>query len=121
MGQLRPKRADLFDSNVLSLADEQFFHVDDAGSLHGVSETVRVSLLHCVGGGMFSTTGWDDFSIHHGDGHWVVLPRFRTVLGTVHLGPADWHPGFDFCARDFGAQVEDVGGRGTVGGALAVV
>ncbi|MYE81968.1 MAG: hypothetical protein F4X36_09025 [Gammaproteobacteria bacterium] len=81
VGQLRLKRADLFDSNVVSIADEQFVHVDDAGSLHGVSEAGKVSLLDCVGGGMLSTAGWDDFSIHHGD----VAFRYA-LFGHRHLG-----------------------------------
>ena len=66
-GELKLKRGDLFDSNVVSIADEKFVHIDDGGSLHGVSEAGRVSLLDCVRGGTLGTTNWDDFAIHHGD------------------------------------------------------
>ena len=165
-GQLKLKRSDLFDSNVVSIIDGDFFHLADGGSLHGVSKFGKVSLLDCVRGGPLGMTKWDDFSIHHGNlsfryalfgkrhvdiedkcirgiqftldgvksnvfihdrfdrfgrlddpddtvlsaiertrpeylrgefvkgkamvsyftGHWDFLPRFETVLGTVHVG-----------------------------------
>ena len=66
-GQLKLRRGDLFDSNVVSIADDKFVHVADGGSLHGISEAGKVSVLDCVRGGMLGTTGWDDFTIHHGD------------------------------------------------------
>ena len=68
-GQLKLKRGHLFDSNVVSIADDEFFHVADGASLHGVSKDGKVSLLDCVRGGMLGSTSWPghDFAIHHGD------------------------------------------------------
>ncbi len=66
-GQLKLRRGSLFDSNVVSIADDKFVHVADGGSLHGISEAGRVSVLDCVGGGMVGSTGLGDFTIHHGD------------------------------------------------------
>ena len=66
-GQLKLKKGDLFDSNVVSIADDRFLHIPDDGSLHGVSEAGWVSLLECVGGGMLGATRWGDFTMHHGD------------------------------------------------------
>ena len=66
-GQLKLKRGDLFDSNVVSIADDEFVHIPDDGTLHGVSEAGRVSLLECIGGRMLGTTWWGDFKMHHGD------------------------------------------------------
>lgn len=165
-GQLKLKKGDILDSNVVSIADDKFFHVPEGGSLHGVSEAGMVSVLDCVRGGSFGSTTWADFTIHHEDlsfryalfgmrhvaieeecirgiqftlegtdtnvfmhdqldkfghlhnpdetildaiertrpnylrgefvkgraivsyftGHWNFLPRFETVLGTVHVG-----------------------------------
>ena len=79
-GQLELKRGDLFDCNIVSITDDKFGHVADGGSLHGVSRSGKVSLLDCVRGGMLGTTGWDDFSIHHGD----VAFRYA-LFGTRHL------------------------------------
>ena len=66
-GQLKLKRGDLFDSNVVSIADDGFVHIPDNGSLHGVSEAGWVSLLECVAGGMLGATLWGEFTMHHGD------------------------------------------------------
>ena len=66
-GQLKLKRGGLFDSNVVSIADDEFFRIDHGDSLHGVSEVGKVSLLDCVRGGMLTATSWDDFTIYHGD------------------------------------------------------
>ena len=69
-GQLKLKRGDgLFGSNVVSIADDGFVHVlPNDGSLHGVSEAGRVSLLECVRGRMcWGLRWWDDFKMHHGD------------------------------------------------------
>ena len=66
-GQLKLKRGDLFDSNVVSIADDEFFHVADGGFLHGVAEAGKVSVLDCVRGGLLGTTSRRDFAIHHGD------------------------------------------------------
>ena len=66
-GQLKLKKGDLFDSNVVSIADDEFVHVADGGSLYGISEAGRVSVLDCVRGGTLGSTGWADFAIHHGD------------------------------------------------------
>ena len=66
-GQLKLKRGDLFDSNVVSIAADEFFHVADGDSLHGVSKDGKVSLLDCVRDGMLDITNWDDFAIYHGD------------------------------------------------------
>ncbi|MCY4361122.1 MAG: hypothetical protein OXE42_02890 [Gammaproteobacteria bacterium] len=65
--QLKLKRCDLFDSNVVSIADDEFFRIAHGDSLHGVSEAGKVSLLDCVRGGMLSTTTWNDFAIRHGN------------------------------------------------------
>lgn len=62
-GQLKLKRGSVFDSDIVSIADDKFFYVADGGSLHGISEAGRVSLLDCVGGGVLGSTGWDDFTI----------------------------------------------------------
>ena len=165
-GQLKLKKGDILDSNVVSIADDEFFHVPEGGSLHGVSEAGIVSVLDCIRGGTLGSTSWADFTIHHEDlsfryalfemrhvaideecirgiqftlegtdasvfmrdklekfghlhdpdetildaiertrpkylkgefvkgkamvsyftGHWDFLPRFETVLGTVHVG-----------------------------------
>lgn len=66
-GHLKLKKGDLFDSNVVSIADDEFVHIAEGGSLHGVSETGRVSVLDCIRGGMLGMTRGDDFEIHHGD------------------------------------------------------
>ena len=66
-GQLKLKRGDLFDSNVVSIADDKFFRVPNGGSLHGISKAGKVSLLDCVRGGMLGATNWGDFAMHHGD------------------------------------------------------
>ena len=66
-GQLKLKRGDLFDCNVVNIADDKFFHVADGDSLHGISKAGKVSLLGCVRGGMLDATNWDDFTMHHGD------------------------------------------------------
>ena len=66
-GQLKLKRGDLFDSNVVSIADDEFFHVAAGGSLHGISKAGKVSLLDCVGGGMLGANNWGDFTMHHGN------------------------------------------------------
>ena len=66
-GQLKLKSSDLLDSNIVSIADDEFVHVADGGSLHGVSEAGKVSVLDCVRGGVLGTTSWGDFAIHHGD------------------------------------------------------
>ena len=66
-GQLTVKSSDLLDSNVVSIADNEFIHVADGGSLHGISEAGKVSVLDCVRGGVLGTTSWGDFAIHHGD------------------------------------------------------
>ena len=79
-GQLKLKRGDLFDSNVISIADDEFFHIGEGGCLHGVSEAGRVSVLDCVRGGMLGTTNWGDFAIHHGD----VSFRY-TLFGKRHV------------------------------------
>ena len=79
-GQLKLKRGNLFDSNVVSIADDEFFHVAEGASLHGVSKDGKVSLLDCVRGGMLSTTTWNDFAIRHGN------VSFRYALfGTRHV------------------------------------
>ncbi len=80
-GQLKLKRGDLFDSNVVSIADDEFFHIAEGGCLHGLSEAGKVSVLDCVRGGMLGTTSWGDFAIHHGD----VSFRY-TLFGTRHVG-----------------------------------
>ena len=66
-GQINLRRGNLFDSNVVSIADDKFVAIREGGSLHGSSEAGRVSLLGCVQGGMLTTTSWGDFAIHHGD------------------------------------------------------
>ena len=66
-GQLKLKRDDLLDCNVVNIADDKFFHVADGGSLHGISKAGKVSLLDCVQGRMLGATNWGDFTIHHGD------------------------------------------------------
>ena len=58
-GQLKLQRGDLFDSNVVSIADDEFFRIAHGDSLHGVSEVGKVSLLDCVRGGMLSTTSME--------------------------------------------------------------
>ena len=80
-GQLKLKRGDLLNSNVLSIAHDQFVHVPDGGSLHGASEAGKVSVLDCIRGGLLGSTSWDDFTMHHGD------VSFRYALfGKRHLG-----------------------------------
>lgn len=79
-GQLKLRRGDLFDSNVVSIADDRFVHVAAGGSLHGVSEAGKVSVLDCVRGGVLGSTGWGDFTVHHGD----VSFRYA-LLGKRHL------------------------------------
>ena len=68
-GQLKLRRGDLFDSNVISITDDEFFHVADGDSLHGVSKDGKVSLLNCIRGGMLGSTSWPGhgFEIYHGD------------------------------------------------------
>ena len=66
-GQLKLKKGGLIDSNVVSIADEEFVHIADGGALHGISEAGKVSVLDCVRGGTLGTTSWTDFAIHHGD------------------------------------------------------
>ena len=79
-GQLKLKRGDLIDSNVVSIADDEIVHIGDGRSLHGISVAGRVSLLDCVNGGMLGRTGWGDFTIHHGD----VCFRYA-LFGTRHV------------------------------------
>lgn len=66
-GQLKLKKSDLFDCNVLSIADDQFLHIRSGDSLHGISKAGKVSLLDCVRGGLLGSTNWGDFAIHHGN------------------------------------------------------
>ncbi|MDE0156015.1 MAG: hypothetical protein OXI88_00555 [Gammaproteobacteria bacterium] len=66
-GQIKLKRGDLLDSNVISIADDKFFHIAHGDSLRGVSEAGKISVLDCVRGGVLDTTSWEDFAIHHGD------------------------------------------------------
>ena len=66
-GQLTLKRGDLFHSNVVSIADDRFFHVANGGSLHGISKDGKVSLLDCVRSGTLGSSKLRDFTIHHGD------------------------------------------------------
>ena len=66
-GHLKLRRGDLFDCNVVSITDEEFFHIANGRCLHGVSNSGKVSLLECVRGGTLGTTNWDDFAIRHGD------------------------------------------------------
>lgn len=56
VGQLKLKKGDLFDSNVVGIADDAFVQIGEGGSLHGVSEAGKVSLLDCVLGGTLGTT-----------------------------------------------------------------
>ena len=63
-GQLKLKRGDLFDSNVVSIAADEFFHVADGDSLHGVSKDGKVSLLDCVRDGMLDITNWVRISLN---------------------------------------------------------
>ena len=67
VGQLKLKQGDLFDRNVVGIADDAFVHIDVGDSLHGISETGMVSLLDCVPGGRWSSTMWDNFTIYGGD------------------------------------------------------
>ena len=66
-GQLKLKRGDLFDSNVVSIADDEPSHIARGASLHGISEDGKVSLLDCVRGGRLGITTWGDCRIYHGD------------------------------------------------------
>ena len=67
-GQITLKRGDLFDSNVVSIADDKFVRIDHGESLHGVSEAGRVSLLDCIGGGTLSCTRLGNQKVmYHGD------------------------------------------------------
>ena len=79
-GQLKLTRSDLFDSNVVSITNDDFVHIDSGGSLNGISEEGKVSLLDCVRGGTLGRTHRDDLVIHHGD------VSFRYALfGSRHL------------------------------------
>lgn len=66
-GELRVRRGDLLDCNVVSITDEKFFRIGVGGSLHGVSEAGKISLIDCVRGGLLSGTHWSDFTIYRGD------------------------------------------------------
>ena len=66
-GQIKLRRAGLFDSVVVSIYEDSYFRVDNGKSLHGISEAGKVSLLDCVTGGELGSTHWNDFTIHHGD------------------------------------------------------
>ena len=79
-GQLKLKKGDILDSNVVSVADDEFFHVPEGGSLHGVSEAGMVSVLDCVRGGTLGSTSWADFTIHHED-----LSFRYALLGMRHV------------------------------------
>ena len=79
VGQLKLKNGGLVDSNVVSITDDQFFHIDTGGSLHGTSSAGRVSLLDCVRGAL-GTTGRGGFVIHHGD----VSFRYA-IFGDRHI------------------------------------
>ncbi len=79
-GQLKLRKGDLFDCNVVSITDDNFFHIDDGGSLHGISESGKVSLLDCATGGPASSTHWGDFAIYHGD-----IPFRYAVFGKRHI------------------------------------
>lgn len=65
-GQIKLEKSDLFSSNVI-ITDDEFFHISDGDSLHGVSENGKVSLLDCIRGGSagHNITMGDDFMIHH--------------------------------------------------------
>ena len=79
-GQLKLKRGELLDCNVVSIVDNELFIVTEGGSLQGISKAGKVSLLDCVQGGMSSVTSSGDFEIHHGD------ISFRYVLfGKQHV------------------------------------
>ena len=80
-GHLKLKKGDLFDSNVVSLvAADRVFHVAKGGSLHGISEAGKVSLLDCVQDSMLPITSWGDFTMHHGD----IAFRYA-LFGERHL------------------------------------
>ena len=79
-GHLKLKKADLLDSNVISIASDEFFHVADGESLHGISEAGKVSVLDCVRGGMLDITSRGDVVVHHGD----VSFRYA-LLGMRHI------------------------------------
>ena len=81
-GQINLKRADLLESIVVSIYDDRFFHVNGGGSLHGISEAGKISLLDCVRGGMLASTSWGDFSIYKGD----VVFRYA-IFGKEHILP----------------------------------
>ena len=66
-GHLKLKRGGLLDSNIVSIVDDKFVHVADGGSLHGISEAGKVSVLDCVRGGTLGGTSRADFMIYHGD------------------------------------------------------
>ena len=65
--QLKLKRGNLLDSNVVSIANDELVNIVDGGSLHGISEAGMVSVLDCVNGGILGSTSWADFLIYHGD------------------------------------------------------
>ena len=66
-GLLKLTKSDLLDSNVLSITNDEFVHIDSGGSLNGISEEGKVSLLDCVRGDTLNITRRDDLVIHHGD------------------------------------------------------
>ena len=79
-GQVKLKRGNLLDSNVVSIADDEFVNIADRGSLHGISEAGMVSVLDCVKGGILGSTSWADFLMYHGK----VSFRYAT-FGEQHL------------------------------------
>ena len=56
-GQLKLTRSDLFGSNVVSITNDEFLHIDSGDSLCGISADGKVSLLDCVRGGTLGSTG----------------------------------------------------------------
>ena len=80
-GHLKLKKGDLFDSNVVSLVTaDRVFLVAKGGSLHGISEAGKVTLLDCVQDSMLTITSWGDFTMHHGD----IAFRYA-LFGERHL------------------------------------
>ena len=79
-GEIKLKRGGLLDSVVVSIATDDFFHVESGKSLHGISAGGKVSLLDCVSAGVLGSTQWGDFSIHHGD-----VPFRYALFGTDHV------------------------------------
>ena len=79
-GQLTLTKGDLFNSNVVHLVDDKFFHIKDHEFLHGISAAGRVSLIDCVNGHPLARTSWGDFDIHHGD----VCFRYA-IFGKKHI------------------------------------